>query len=186
MRLNPKPVIGDPGGWVPWECVNWENTFSGIGRGGASVHTFGTMNQPEWISAKAGRLWVARIHPGCDLKEEIVQWVQDHSIRAACVLSAVGSLCVAAIRFAGVTRPWNEGRDWELVSHQGSVGLQGVHLHLSVADADGTMFGGHLLNGSTVRTTVEIILQELDGCQFLRVMDTETGFRELQIGTDIK
>jgi predicted DNA-binding protein with PD1-like motif len=52
---------------------------------------------------------------------------------------------------------------------------------LAVADADGRVIGGHLLDGCTVRTTAEIVLGLLDGLAFAREVDPSTGWRELLV-----
>jgi hypothetical protein len=83
-----------------------------------------------------------------------------------------------------VSSAWNEGRDWEILSLNGTVSISGLHLHLAVADSEGRTYGGHLLNGSTIRTTAEIVINELQGTRFLREPDTATGFRELVIRKD--
>lgn len=141
----------------------------------------GGMDRPQWTVSGSGRAWVTRLLPGMDLRDEVEAWAKAHNISAACVLSAVGSLSIASIRFAGTSRPWNEGRDWEVISLQGTVSSTGVHLHLSVADDQGKTFGGHLVKGCTIRTTMELCLMELNDCTFSRTQDPTTGFSELTI-----
>jgi predicted DNA-binding protein with PD1-like motif len=53
-----------------------------------------------------------------------------------------------------------------------------------VADADGRVTGGHLLDGCMVRTTAEIVLGLVDGLAFAREVDPSTGWRELSITPD--
>lgn len=139
------------------------------------------MVKPVWTHSGLGQIWVTRLYPGQDLKDEIENWVQEHGIMAGCVVSAVGSLSIAAIRFAGSSRQWNEGGDWELVSLQGTLGSEGVHLHISVADKEGQVFGGHLMQGSTIRTTMELVFMEFNNLNFCRVEDSQTGFKELKV-----
>ena len=43
------------------------------------------------------------------------------------------------------------------------------------------MTGGHLMDGSTVRTTAEIVLVELTELEFERADDPETGYKELRV-----
>jgi hypothetical protein len=68
-----------------------------------------------------------------------------------------------------------------VISAIGSLSIDGAHLHLSVADADGRVTGGHLLEGSLVRTTAELLVAWLPDFTFRRVVDPQMGFRELQI-----
>jgi uncharacterized protein len=67
------------------------------------------------------------------------------------------------------------------VALSGTLSTDGPHLHLAVARADGTVAGGHLLPGSTVRTTAEIVLGLLPGLAFDRPPDPETGYNELRV-----
>lgn len=52
---------------------------------------------------------------------------------------------------------------------------------LSVSDAQGRTFGGHLVDGSSVYTTAEIVLVELDDLRFRRIVDPVTTYKELAI-----
>jgi hypothetical protein len=50
---------------------------------------------------------------------------------------------------------------------------------MTIADASGAVFGGHLVAGSVIRTTAEIVIGIAPDWQLKRDMDTETGYREL-------
>lgn len=82
------------------------------------------------------------------------------------------------------TRTWNE--PFEIVSLVGTLAPHdnnnsgAKHLHLAIADANGTAFGGHLISGR-VFTTVELVLGSANGVLFSRVLDPTTGFQELVI-----
>jgi predicted DNA-binding protein with PD1-like motif len=54
------------------------------------------------------------------------------------------------------------------------------HIHLSVSDSTGQVYGGHLIDG-TVRTTAEVVLGSLQNVHFRREMDPATGFDELVV-----
>jgi hypothetical protein len=47
---------------------------------------------------------------------------------------------------------------FEIVSLSGTLSSSGHHVHMSIADCDGNVFGGHLMEGCLVRTTAEIVL----------------------------
>lgn len=127
------------------------------------------------------KTYAFRLHPHQDLKVELVRLTHDHGLQAGMVLTCVGSLEAAAVRLAGQDRirTWDERL--EIVSLVGTLSLDGVHLHMAVADGDGRVHGGHLVEGCCVFTTVEIVVGELEGWRFLRRMDPETGHRELVI-----
>ena len=78
-------------------------------------------------------------------------------------------------------RTWNE--PFEIVSLVGTLAPlhnNSKHLHLAISDANGTVFGGHLISGR-VFTTVELVLGSAEGVAFSRVPDLTTGFQELVI-----
>ena len=81
------------------------------------------------------------------------------------------------------TRPNPEGTETlaplELLTLSGTLSLDGAHLHASVSDARGAVAGGHLMPGSLVRTTAEVVVALLPGWAFSRAVDGATGYREL-------
>src|SRR5215217_1513802 len=46
------------------------------------------------------RLWVLRLHPGDDLVDSIMEFAQQHSIHAGGIVTCVGSLNSARLRYA--------------------------------------------------------------------------------------
>ena len=71
--------------------------------------------------------------------------------------------------------------DLEILTLSGTLGAGGPHLHTSLSDADGRVFGGHVASGCIVRTTAEILLAVLADATFAREPDATTGFAELVI-----
>jgi predicted DNA-binding protein with PD1-like motif len=118
------------------------------------------------------------------------------------VMTAVGSLCDATLRLANASKSneqtdenspllnsggstgTNDIRRWknqrfEVVSLVGTFSRGGeCHLHISLADENGSTIGGHLMEG-VVFTTLEVVLGSIDGVSFTREMDFETGYKEL-------
>jgi hypothetical protein len=124
-----------------------------------------------------------RLKPGQDLKAEIENWVRNEHVEAGCLISAVGSLNEATIRLAdGKTVKTLKG-PFEIVSMTGTVSMEGCHLHLSFADTDGNVFGGHLQIGCPVNTTVELVISVFDEIRFGREFDPDTGYEELSISS---
>ena len=72
----------------------------------------------------------------------------------------------------------NEG---EIVSLIGTLDAEGEHLHLAVSDENGHMSGGHMMPGCTVRTTLELVIGELENVQFTREHCPLSGYEELVI-----
>jgi predicted DNA-binding protein with PD1-like motif len=67
------------------------------------------------------------------------------------------------------------------VSLVGTLSMDGAHIHVAIADATGAVTGGHLLAGSIVRTTAELVLGDVDDVRFHRPIDPETTYDELVI-----
>lgn len=122
-----------------------------------------------------------RLRPGCDLKQEIQKFVQEHAIQAGCIVTCVGSLARIAVRFANREHATVLDKKMEILALSGTVGVSGVHLHIALADGDGIAIGGHLMDGCLVYTTAEIVIGELPGVVFAREIDTDTGYRELVV-----
>jgi predicted DNA-binding protein with PD1-like motif len=125
--------------------------------------------------------WVLRLSPGVDPVESLLDACKENGWTAAFVVSAVGSLDKATLRFAAQPEPTQIVGPLELVSLSGTLSLDGPHLHASVSDAQGNVFGGHLRPGSKIRTTAEILVTVLPDVVFRRRPDPRTGFRELVI-----
>jgi uncharacterized protein len=100
------------------------------------------------------------------------------------VLQGIGSLSVAQLRFAGVEVPTELRGDLEILTLAGSISPDGAHLHMSVADSRGQVFGGHVARGCSVRTTAEILLALLPEHRFSREHDVRSGFAELVISSE--
>lgn len=123
-----------------------------------------------------------RLYPGDDLRaavEDVLR--QDKRFGAAFVIQGIGSLGVAELRFAGAEHPTEIRGDLEILTVAGSVSPDGAHLHMSIADARGQVFGGHVARGCKVRTTAELLLALLPAHAFSRERDPRTGFPELVI-----
>ncbi len=100
---------------------------------------------------------------------------------SAFVIAGIGSLHDARIRYAGAPEPVTVAGPLEIISLSGSLSRDGAHLHISVADANGRVTGGHLAPGSRVRTTAELLLVNLPDWQLTRSPDPVTGYPELQV-----
>ncbi|MCB0620477.1 MAG: DNA-binding protein [Saprospiraceae bacterium] len=122
-----------------------------------------------------------RLRPGDDLKAGIIQVALERKVEAGIILTCVGSLRRAHLRFADQLEGTLLREKFEIVSLEGTVSAAGVHLHLALSDADGGLVGGHLLEGCLVHTTAEVVIGELQGVRFVREVDLDTGYQELTI-----
>lgn len=122
-----------------------------------------------------------RLSPGDDLRASLEAAFRDRGLGAAFVLQGIGSLSAAQLRFAGLPEPTPLTGDLEILTLAGTLSLDGAHLHMSVSDAQGRVFGGHVAPGCVVRTTAEVLLALLPGQRFRREIDPSTGFAELVV-----
>ena len=140
-----------------------------------------------------------RLEPNDSLKESLSEIAQIIFARmpqkessSLFMMTAVGSFNDVTLRLANASRndasgdksPENEIKRWEdqrfeCVSLVGTFSRDGsCHLHLSISDAEGNTFGGHLI-AATIFTTCEVVLGSIDGVEFDRENDNRTGYNEL-------
>lgn len=122
-----------------------------------------------------------RLKPGQDLRKEIETFVKENNIAAGWIGTCVGSLTKYNIRFANQQNGSTADGHFEIVSLTGTVSTNGAHIHISVSDSTGHTIGGHLLQGCTIFTTAEIVLQSSPQLIFKREKDGSTPWEELQI-----
>ncbi len=132
--------------------------------------------EPKMINISALRLF-----PNQDLKEELTKFVKQNNIQAGFIITTVGSLKKAVLRLAdeNIIKTFDE--KFEIVSLVGTLSLDGLHLHISLADKNGKTIGGHLKEGCIIYTTAEIVIGNTKNITFTRTLDNQTGFKELKI-----
>lgn len=130
-----------------------------------------------------------RLPPGSDLRREIEQVVAALPEQSGFVLSGIGSLSQASLRFAAAESSTLLVEPLEVLSLAGSVTPEGAHLHTSVSTASGRVLGGHLGYGCLVRTTAEVLIAVLPEWTLAREYDAASGYKELTIarrpGSDV-
>jgi predicted DNA-binding protein with PD1-like motif len=145
---------------------------------------------------------VLRLGPGEDLLESLWKYARVTKIKAASIVSTVGSLQKTNIRYSNAQVGTVIEDYFEIVSLVGNIDLQyskdsaypssmgtksgSGHVHISLSDANGNTIGGHLLSGNIVYTTAEITLVELPNAVFTREMDEKpegSGYYELRVHT---
>ena len=125
----------------------------------------------------------------------LIAKVQAENMRAACMVTCVGSLRKATLRMANASKAPDGGNAsgsgnevvtrserFEIVSLVGTFAEDGrCHLHASLSDANGQLWGGHVVGGMEVFTTAEVVLAECSGLAFTREHDAQTGYDELVV-----
>ncbi|HLO86713.1 MAG TPA: PPC domain-containing DNA-binding protein [Nostocaceae cyanobacterium] len=127
------------------------------------------------------KTFAIRLKPNADLKQSLSNFAKQQNIQAGFILSAIGSLKQAKIRFADQDASVIYEEKLEILSLNGTLATTGVHLHLAIADRFGKTIGGHLVDGCIIYTTAEIIIGESTEFVFNRSLDPETGYQELDI-----
>jgi predicted DNA-binding protein with PD1-like motif len=140
-------------------------------------------SSPPAAEFAAGRLktYALRLRPGQDLRRELERFAKEQKLRAGLVLTAVGSLTKASLRLADQSEATQFEGKFEIVSLVGTLSPDGPHLHVSLSDKTGRTIGGHLVEGCTVYTTVELVLGEVEGVRFTREQDAGSGYKELRV-----
>jgi len=125
--------------------------------------------------------YVLRLHPGDDLRQQLAATVQTLGVQAGAVLTCVGSLTTVVLRLANHDHATTYHGYFEIVSLVGTLSVHGSHLHIAVADTTGRTVGGHLLDGSVVYTTAELVLGVLPALAFRREQDAISTYHELAV-----
>lgn len=122
---------------------------------------------------------VSRILPGNDLKISLEHIMDNNRFKSGVIVSIVGSLNETHLRMSNGNKKTFKGF-FEIVSSEGTISQDGVHVHLAVSDENGSVYGGHLLEGCTIHTTAEICVLESE-IKFSRILDPNTGYKELYL-----
>jgi uncharacterized protein YceH (UPF0502 family) len=131
-------------------------------------------------SARVADIHVLRLAAGEDLREALGRAPEELDFDAGYIVAAVGSLEPAVIRLAGRDEPTKLDGPHEIVLLSGTLSRDGPHLHLAVADDEGRVVAGHLMRGSLVQTTAELVIGVAAGWRFTREFDAATGHMELR------
>lgn len=108
------------------------------------------------------------LEAGADLRSSLEAIAQRENA-VGFVLSVVGNMSQASFACPGGEGPTVLQGELEIITLQGTVSPQGVHLHLSFSDAACQVWGGHLEQGSHVLRGADLLLG------FLEPEHTETG-----------
>ena len=141
----------------------------------------------EMAQGKLGRVIAVRLKPGTDVLLGLQEACERNGINNGVILSAIGSL--QDPHFCNpVELPTKAGYGYgetlhltgpiELTSASGIIchddeGNTNLHVHMTVTDRHGNAHGGHLVEGTKVLLTVDVILAEIDGLVMGRKFDTE-------------
>lgn len=124
---------------------------------------------------------VLRLKKNDDLLLRIKEFCAQSNIGAGVVLSSVGCVSKASVRDAGGVYVKTINENLEIISLNGTVSKDRVHLHISFSKEDLSVIGGHLVEGCIINTTCELCILELEEYKFSKIFDETTGYNELKI-----
>ena len=131
------------------------------------------------------KLHAFRLRDGEDLYKAIASYAKSNDIKAGFIVGGVAGLKALQLRLPETPEEQpslHKNGKYELVSITGTVGVDGLHVHVSAANEKGLVVGGHLMKeGNIVRNTAEIGILETSDMIFSGEMDETTGWKELVI-----
>ena len=130
---------------------------------------------------RSKRTFIGKLKHGADLLEELTAICIEKNINLGSI-KALGA--VRKVRLGYYDQDVREYNFFDIDKHleitdlTGNISLRDekpmIHAHITVADSNGHVFGGHLAEG-TIVFACEFIITELDGTQLVRGFDEETG-----------
>ncbi len=127
------------------------------------------------------KVFALRLKPDQDLRQNLKNFAKEKNIKAGFILTAIGSLKQATIRFANQSISTVLNDKFEIISLNGTLATTGIHLHIAIADKEGKILAGHLDDGCLIYTTAEIVIGASEEFTFIRTIDKQTGYKELEI-----
>lgn len=97
------------------------------------------------------------LEAGSDVRHSLEQLAQQQQA-GGFVLSVVGNLSQAAFACPGKPGPTVLQGELEIITLQGTLSPDGVHLHLSFSDAECQVWGGHLEHGTLVLRGADLLV----------------------------
>ena len=141
----------------------------------------------EMAQGKLGRVVALRRKPGSDVLLGLEEACKRSGINNGVILSAIGSL--DSPHFCDVVElPTKAGYGYgevlhltgpiELTNASGIIchddeGNTNLHVHMTLTDRHGNAHGGHLVEGTKVLLTVDVIIAEIEGVVMGRKFDEE-------------
>ena len=102
-----------------------------------------------------------KLTPGSDLRLSLEELARTQQL-SGFVLGVVGNLSRAAFQCPGQPEPTVLEGDLEVITLNGTLNPEGVHLHLSLSDGACQVWGGHLEPGTLVQKGVDLLVGVLE------------------------
>lgn len=143
----------------------------------------------EMAEGKLSRIVALRLTPGTDVLLGLTEACKRAGINNGVILSAIGSL--DSPHFCDVVElPTKAGYGYgetlhltgpiELTNASGIIchddeGETNLHVHMTLTDRHGNAHGGHLVEGTKVLITVDVVIGEIEGMVMGRKFSEEMG-----------
>lgn len=143
----------------------------------------------EMAQGKLGKVVALRLQPGTDVLLGLTEACNRAGINNGVILSGIGSL--DGVKYCNpVELPTKAGYGYgevlhltgpiELTSAAGIIchddeGNTNLHVHIGLSDRYGNAHGGHLVEGTKVLLTVDVVIAEIEGMIMGRKFNEELG-----------
>lgn len=132
------------------------------------------------LKGQIGRMCFSRIFEDEDLAEAIKKRVEESNVKAG-IFILIGSLKKVILGYykEGEYKSIELGGPLEIASCMGNIAVNEkgeimIHPHIVVSNETGEAFGGHLMKGSLVGATAELVIIEGVGMNLKRAFDKKT------------
>jgi predicted DNA-binding protein with PD1-like motif len=139
------------------------------------------------FKANPGRVCIVRMAEGDDLLETIKKSAEDNGMKAATftLIGALKNVVLGCYKNGDYVYTRLEG-PLEIASCLGNIAVDekgdvAVHAHLVVSNEKAEAFGGHLMKGSHVEPTAELMFLEVAEPKLQRAFDEKTRLKLLKL-----
>jgi len=140
------------------------------------------------LHTREGDVLLVKLEDGEDVHAKLAEICEQHDFKSGWVLGGIGILRQFTLGyFTGkeyIKRQFEEPH--ELLSMSGSITLDAkvpIHLHCSVSSKNFEAYGGHLFEGRA-NVLNEILIRRFERMKLGRVLNTKTGYYELDINME--
>ena len=139
------------------------------------------------LNGQVGRICFSRLLEDEDLVESIKERAEQSGLKAG-VFILIGTLKHTVLGYykEGEYKTKRLEGPLEIASCTGNIAVdeQGeliIHAHVVVSNEKGEAFGGHLMKGSSVGATAELVIIEASGINLQRAFDEGTKLKLLKL-----
>lgn len=140
------------------------------------------------LKANVGRICLVRMSEGDDLLETIKKSAEENGVRAAVftLIGALKNVVLGCYKDGEYVYTRLDG-PVEIASCIGNIAVDEkddvvVHAHLVVSNVKAEASGGHLMKGSIVGPTAELMLFEVTGADWRKAFDEKTKLKLFKLG----